>query len=71
MSGDVRGWPLRRPVVVTIITGSPASTSGTLVRPFVIRWTTRSIGAKSFENIHAPARVEPKRCISRWNPLTE
>src|SRR5690606_6525317 len=63
ISGVVLGSPLLRPVVVTNSTGSPASTSGALVRPLLSRRTTRSTGISVLENAHAPPLVLPRRCM--------
>jgi len=66
---DVRRSPLLRPVVVTSSTGSPASTSGALVRPRVSATTASSRWWSTWEKSHAPARVEANRWINAWKRL--
>ena len=67
MSGEVRGWPLLRPVVVTNTTGSPARSCGTLLRPLEMLLTKRSMCRRVIEKSLAPSLVDPNHCMARWN----
>ncbi len=64
-SGELRGKPLLAPVVVNVMTGTPASSPANVVRPFVASSIQRSIGARILESVHAPGGVEPSACIPR------
>jgi len=65
----VRLWPVLAPVVVTMTTGSPARTDGTVRRPPVALNKTLSCWWRVLENIHAPGRLDATACIIRWSPL--
>ena len=64
-NGIGRGRPLLAPVVVSMMTGRPASSPGPDSRPLLIRNSGRSIAYNVFWNTHDPGPLAASRWVTR------